>query len=98
MAPVASSALESKESLIASAFGFGFFLFGSAIPRGGDLAFSEGGFHTVIGIIVNGCSTAAPERPFAFTSGLGGGSEVKTRGDDALSSSWAGEGGDAPEF
>ena len=87
MAPAASSALESKESLIASAFGFNFFLFGSAIPRGGDLALSKGGFHTVIGITVNGCSTAALERPFAFTSGLEGGSEVKTRGDDARSGS-----------
>ena len=87
MALAASSGLESKESLIAPAFGFNFFLFGSTIPRGGDLALSEGGFHTVIGITVNGCSTAAPERPFAFTSGLEGGSEVKARGDDPRSSS-----------
>ena len=98
MAPAASSALESKEFLIALAFGFDFFLFCSAIPRGGDLALSEGGFHTVIGITVNTCSTAALERPFAFTSGLEGGSEVKTRGDDARSGSWAGDGGDAPNF
>ena len=98
MAPAASSELGSKESLIASAFGFDFFLFNSAIPRGGDLALSEGRFHTVIGITVNGCSTAALERPFAFMSGFEGGSEVKTRGDDARSGSWAGEGGDAPEF
>ena len=89
MAPAASSGLESKESLTAPAFGFDFFLFGSTIPRGGDLALSEGRFHTVIGITVNGCSTIAPERPFAFTSGLEGGSEVKTRGDDARSGSWA---------
>ena len=98
MAPAASSRLESKESLTASAFGFDFFLFGAAIPRGGDLALLEGGFHTVIGITVNGCSTAAPERPFAFTSSLEGGSEVKTRGNDARSGSWTGEGGDAPKF
>ena len=96
MAPAASSALESKESLIASAFGFDFFLFNSAVPRGGDLAISEDGFHTVIGRVVNGCATAAPKRPFAFMSGLGGDSKVKTRGDDAYSGSWAGEGGDTP--
>ena len=95
-APAASSALESKESLIASAFGFNFFLFSSAVPRGGDLALSEGGFHTVIGRAVHSCVTAAPERPFAFMSGLGGDSKVKTRGDDACSGSWAGKGGDAP--
>ena len=89
MAPAASSGLESKESLTAPDFGFDFFLFGFAIHRGGDLALSEDGFHTVIGITVNGCSTAAPERPFAFTSGLEGGSEVKTKGDDARSGSWA---------
>ena len=71
MAPAVSSALESKESLIASAFGFNFFLFNSVVPRGDDLALSEGGFHTVIGITVNGCATSTPERPFAFTSGLG---------------------------
>ena len=87
MALAASSALESKEALIASAFGFNFFLFNSIVLRGGDLAFSEGGFHTVIGRTVNGCATAAPERPFAFMSGLGGDSKVKTKGDDARSSS-----------
>ena len=86
--PTASSVLESNESLIASTFGFGFFLFVSDIPRGGDLAFSEGGFHTVIGITVNGYSTAAPERPFAFTSCLERGSDVKTKDDDARSGSW----------
>ena len=98
MAPVASSGLESKESLTVSAFGFGFFLFGAAIPQGGDLALSEGGFHTVIGITVYGYLTVAPERPFAFASGSEEGSEVKTRGDDARSGSGAGEGGDAPNF
>ena len=81
MASAASSVSESKESLTASAFGYDLSLFGSAIPRGGDLALSEGRFHTVIGITVNGCSTAALERPFTFTSGLEGRSEVKTRGD-----------------
>ena len=81
--PAASSALESKESLMASAFGFDFFPFGSATPRGGDLTLSEGGFHTVIGITVNDCSTAASERLFASTSGLEGGSEAKTRGTSA---------------
>ena len=95
-APAASSALESKESLMAPAFGLDFFPFGSATPRGGDLMPSGGGFHTVIGITVNGCSTAAPERPFAFTSGLEGGSKVKTRGDDASSGSRAGEGETPP--
>ena len=87
MARAASSGLESKESLNAPAFGFDFF--GSATSRGGDLALSECGFHMVIGTTVNGCSTAASERPFAFTSGLEGGSEVKTRDDDARSGSWA---------
>ena len=96
MAPAASSALESKESLTTSAFDFNFFLFSSAVPRGGDLALSGGGFHTVIGRAVNGCATDAPERPFAFMSDLGGDSKVKTRGDDACSGSWTGEGGDAP--
>ena len=96
MAPAASSGLESKESLTAPAFGFNFFLDGSAIPRGGGLALSEGGFHTVIGRAVNGDATAALERPFAFTSGLGGDSKIKTKGDDARSGSWAGEGGDIP--
>ena len=96
MAPVASLGLESKESLTAPAFGFDFFIVGSAIPRGGDLALSEGGFHTVIGRAVSGGATAALERPFAFTSALGGDSKVKTRGDDACSGSWAGEGGDSP--
>ena len=96
MAPAASSGLESKESLTTPAFGFNFFLDGSAIPRGGDLVLSEGGFHKVIGRAVNGGATAALERPFAFMSGLGGDSKVKTRGDDAYSGSWAGEGGDAP--
>ena len=96
MALAASSGLESKESLTAPAFGFNFFLDGSAIPRGGDLALSEGGFHTVIGRAVNVGATAALERPFAFTLGLGGDSKVKTRGDDVCSGSWAGEGGDAP--
>ena len=80
MAPAASSALESKESLIASAFGFNFFLFNSVVPRGDDLALSEGGFHTVIGRTVNGCTTSAPERPFAFTLGLGGDNKVRPRG------------------
>ena len=79
-APATSSALESKESLIASAFGFNFFLFNSVVLRGGHLALSEGGFHTVIGRNVNGCATSAPERPFAFTSGLGGDNKVKPRG------------------
>ena len=94
----ASSALESKEALIAPAFCFDFFFVGSAIPRGGDLALSEGGFHTVIGRAVSGGATtaAALERPFAFTIGLGEDSKVKTRGDDACSGSWAGEGVDAP--
>ena len=77
-APAASSALESKESLIASAFVFNFFLFNSVVLREGDLALSEGGFHTVIGRTISGCATAAPERPFAFMSGLGGDSKVKT--------------------
>ena len=72
-APAASSALESKESLFSSTFGFGFFLFNSAALRGGDLAFPEGGFQMVIGIIANGCSTAAPKRLLASTSGLEGG-------------------------
>ena len=98
MAPAVSSGLESKESLTVSAFGFGFFPFGAAIPRGGNLALSEGGVHMVIGITVNGCLTAAPERPFAFASGSEEGSEVKIRGDDARSSSGAGEGGDVPNF
>ena len=96
MAPAASSALESKEALIASAFCFDFFFVGSAIPRGGDLALSEGGFHTVIGRAVSDGATVALERPFALTTGLGEDSKVKTRGDDACSGSWAGEGGDAP--
>ena len=87
MVPAASLGLESKESLTAPAFGFDFFLVGSAIPRGGDLALSEGGFHTVIGRAVRGDATAALERPFAFTSSLGGDSKVKTRGDDACSGS-----------
>ena len=95
MAPAANLGLESKESLTTPAFGFDFFLVGSAIPRGGDLALLEGGFHTVIGRAVSGDTTAALERPFAFTSSLGGDCKVKTRGDDACSGSWAGEGGDA---
>ena len=78
-APAASSALESKESLIASAFGFNFFLFNSVVLRGDDLALSKGGFHTIIGRTVNGCATAAPKRPFASMSGLGGDSKVKSR-------------------
>ena len=96
MTPAANLGLERKESLTAPAFSFDFFLVGSAIPRGGDVALSEGGFHTVIGRAASGGATAALERPFAFTSSLGGDSKVKTRGDDACSSSWSGEGGDAP--
>ena len=101
--PAASSALEIKESLFSLTFGFDFFLFSSAALRGGDLAFSEGGFHTVIGITVNGCSTATPKRLFASASGLEGGGELKTRGasargDDARSGSRAGEVGDPPIF
>ena len=76
MAPAANLGLESKESLTAQSFGFDFFLVGSAIPRGGDLALSEGGFHTVIGRAVSGGATATLERPFAFTSSLGGDSKV----------------------
>ena len=98
MAPAASLGLESKESLTATTFGFDFLLVGSAIPRGGDLALSEGGFHTVIGRAVSDSATAPLERPFAFTSSLGGDSKVKTKGDDAYFGSWAGEGGDAPNF
>ena len=96
MAPAVNLGLESKESLTAPAFCFDFFLVGSAILRGGDLALAEGGFHTVIGRAVSGGATAALERPFAFTTGLGGDSRVKTRGDDACFGSWAGERGDAP--
>ena len=96
MAPAANLGLESKESLTALAFCFDFFLVGSAIPGEGDLALSKGGFHTVIGRGVSGGATAALERPFAFTTGLGGDSKVKTKGDDACSGSWVGEGGDAP--
>ena len=87
MAPAASSALESKEFLFASAFGFNFFLFNSVVLRGGDLALSEGGFHTVIGRTVNGYATSAPERPFAFASGLGGDNKVKSRVGNACSGS-----------
>ena len=101
--PAASSALESKESLFSLTLGFDFFLFSSAALRGGDLAFSAGGFYTVIGIIVNGSSTAAPKRLFASASGLEGGGELKTRGasargDDDRSGSRAGEVEDAPNF
>ena len=100
-APAASSALERKESLFSSTFGFGFFLFSYAALRGGDLAFSEGGFQTVIGIITNGYSTAAPKRLLASASGLEGGGGLKTmgasaRGDDARSGSLAIV--DAPNF
>ena len=102
-APAASSALESKESLFSLIFGFDFFFFSSVALRGGDLAFSEGGFHTVIGITVNGYSMAAPKGLFAYTSGLEGGGELRTRGasargDDAHSDSRAGEVGDPPNF
>ena len=87
MAPTASSTLESKEFLLASAFGFNFFLFNSVVLRGGDLALLEGGFHTVIGRTVNGYATSAPERPFAFESGLGGDNKVKSRVGNACSDS-----------
>ena len=102
-APVASSTLERKESLFLSTFGFGFFHFSSTGLRGDDLALYEGGFQTVIGITANGCSTAAPKRLFASTSGLEGGGELKTRGasatgDGARSGSRAEEDGDAPNF
>ena len=98
MAPAANLGLESKESLTAPAFGFDFFLVGPAIPRGGDLALSEGEFHMVIGRAASGGATAALGRPLAFTSSLGGDSKVKTRGHDACAGSWAGEGGDTPNF
>ena len=67
-APAASSTLRSKDSPsrpVSEPF-----LFNSSNVKEGGLTLYVGGFQTVMGMTVNGCSTALTEELFAFASDL----------------------------
>ena len=74
-APVASSVLRSKESPSSPVSEP--FLFNSSDLEEGGLTIYAGGFQTVMGMSVSGCSTALPEEPFAFAADLERDCELK---------------------
>ena len=83
--PVVNSTSRSKESTsppLSKSFFFNSYAF-----EEGDLTLFIGGFQTVMGMIVNGCSTALPEGPLAFAADPERGCELKTMGTSAAGDS-----------
>ena len=79
-APVASSALRSRESPSPTLFDSGSFLSDSFALREGDLTLLVSGFQTVMGTITNGCPTASPKGFFTLAAELERGYVLKVVG------------------